>query len=131
MSDLKKVTSIIDLQKYAKGQLVELPPFAEGQPFVARLVRPSLLELVKNGGIPNSLLATANELFVDGKMDKDDESMMGEVFAVIESLCKATFTEPTYDEIIQAGVHLTDEQLMFIFSYTQKGIQALDSFRTQ
>lgn len=129
MSDLNKTTSLTDLQKYAKGQLVELPPFAKDQPFVARLIRPSLLELVKTGGIPNSLLSTANELFIDGKMDKDNDSMLSDVFQVIESLCRSTFVEPTYDDIIKSGIHLTDEQLMFIFSYTQKGIQALDSFR--
>ena len=28
-------------------------------------------------------------------------------------------------------MELTDEQMMFIFQYTQKGVQALDSFRVQ
>ncbi len=32
-----QITSLADLQAYAKGQIVMLPPFAEGQPFVARL----------------------------------------------------------------------------------------------
>ena len=62
MSELK-VTSFESLQEYAKGQIVELPPFAEGQPFVARLVRPSLLDMVSDGTIPNPLIASANKLF--------------------------------------------------------------------
>lgn len=57
------VTTIDDLRRYAKGSLVKLPSFAAGQPFVARLKRPSMMELVKNGEIPNELLTRANELF--------------------------------------------------------------------
>lgn len=127
----KAITSLQDLQSYAQGQIVELPPFGEGQPFVARLGRPSILELVKNGSIPNSLLTTANKLFVNNQMDVNENNMLSDVFKVIESLCQATFLEPTYDQIKGAGVSLTDEQMMFVFYYTQKGIQALESFRIQ
>ena len=34
---MQEVTSISQLNEYAKGQLVELPSFGEGQPFFARL----------------------------------------------------------------------------------------------
>ena len=46
-----KLTSIEELKKYANGTVVELPSFSEGQPFVARLKRPSLLSMVKQGKI--------------------------------------------------------------------------------
>lgn len=131
MENNLKITSLHDLQEYAKGQIVELPPFGEGQPFVARLGRPSLLELVKNGNIPNSLLTTANELFVNGKMNEEKEELLGEVFGVMDALAEATFLEPTYKEIKDAGVTLTDEQMMFVFSYTQKGVAALRPFRKE
>lgn len=126
-----QITSLTDLQAYAKGQIVMLPAFAEGQPFVARLGRPSMLELAKNGSIPNGLLSTANELFADGKMDKDNEGMLSEVFSIMEALCEATFLEPTYAQIKESGVQLTDEQMMFVFSYTQKGIRSLEPFRPE
>lgn len=131
MENNLKITSLHDLQEYAKGQIVELPPFGEGQPFVARLGRPSLLELVKNGSIPNALLTTANELFVNGKMNEEKEELLGEVFGVMDALAEATFLEPTYKEIKDAGVTLTDEQMMFVFSYTQKGVAALRPFREE
>ena len=51
MSELK-VTRIEDLKEYAKGQVVELPPFAEGQPLVVRMSRPSMLAMVEKGRIP-------------------------------------------------------------------------------
>lgn len=129
MDDLK-VTSLAELQTYAKGQVVRLPDFAEGQPFVARLMRPSMLVLVKEGKIPNQLLTTANKLFVEGSVDNtQDEHLMDSIFGVLETFCKASFLEPTYDEIKNSGMELTDEQLIFVFNYAQSGVKALDSFR--
>lgn len=124
-----EVTSISDLQKYAEGQIIELPAFAEGQPFVARLRRPSMMILVKSGKIPNSLVKTANSLFLSSRVDETDERVMTDMFSVLDALCEASFVEPTYKEIQEAGVELTDDQMMFIFNYTQQGVEALDSFR--
>lgn len=124
-----KVTTLEELKQYAQGQIVELPPFADGQPFVARLGRPSMLELAKNGGIPNSLLNTAGELFTGSRINTKSETAMSEIFQVIETLCQATFLEPKYDDIKAAGMNLTDDQMMFVFNYTQKGVEALKTFR--
>lgn len=124
-----EVTSIADLQRYAEGQLIELPAFAEGQPFFARLRRPSMMVLVKSGKIPNSLVKTANSLFLSSRVDDKDERVMTDMFSVLDALCEASFVEPTYKEIQEAGVELTDDQMMFIFNYTQQGVKALDSFR--
>ena len=84
------VTSIEELKQYSNGTLVELPCFAEGQPFVARLKRPSLLGMVKQGKIPNTLLVRADELFVqDGTgFDPDEENMMEQMFDVIKNIEK-------------------------------------------
>ena len=131
MDNNLKITSLQDLQKYAQGQIVALPPFGEGQPFVARLGRPSVLELVKRGAIPNALLTTANKLFVNNSMDVKQESLMSDVFQVMDALCEASFLEPTYAEIKATGLQLTDEQMMFVFYYTQKGVEALKSFRIE
>lgn len=125
------VTSLEKLKSYAGGNIVQLPSFAEGQPFVARLKRPSLMALAKQGKIPNALLVKANELFTnEAGHDPEDENMMAEMFDVLEVMAEATFVEPTYEQIKQAGVELTDEQMMFIFTYGQKGVQALEMFRT-
>ena len=126
-----KVTNIQDLQKYKGGQMVELPPFAEGQPFVAMMKRPSMLALAKENKIPNSLLISANELFAQGGngFKVENEQALKEVFEVIDVLCEASFIEPTYAEIVESGLTLTDEQYMFIFNYTQVGVKALEEFR--
>lgn len=125
---MQEVTSISQLNEYAKGQLVELPSFGEGQPFFARLRRPSMLALAKSGKIPNSLLATANRMF-DSSLDTKNENMLKDFYMVIETILEAAFVEPTYQEIKDAGVQLSDDQMIFVFNYTQQGVRALDQFR--
>lgn len=131
-TQLTNVTSIEELKQYSNGVLIELPCFAEGQTFVARLKRPSLLGMVKQKKIPNTLLVRANELFVqDGGFDPDEENMMEQMFDVLELMAQESFVEPTYSEIKDAGIELTDEQMMFIFNYAQQGVRTLESFRTE
>lgn len=126
-----KVTSIDQLKVMSGGEIVKLPPFIQGQKFYAKLRRPSLLKLVQSGKIPNSLLRTANMLFsgeVDKELDRDDE-FMKDMFDLIEVLADAVFIEPSWSELKQAGIELTDEQYMFIFNYTQEGVKAVEPFR--
>lgn len=130
MDDMK-VTSIEELKEYAKGTLIRLPDFGEGQPFYARLRRPSMLALTKAGKIPNTLIMTANELFNGKGMDDTKVNAMPEVLDILDIMADACFVEPTYKEIQEAGVQLTDEQLMAVFSYTQRGVKALESFREE
>lgn len=128
----EQVTSLEQLKQYADGNIVRLPDFAEGQPFVAKLKRPSILGMAKRGRIPNSLLVKANELFVQsGSIDTEENSMMQEIYDVIDLIASETFVEPTYNEIKSTGIELTDEQMMFIFNYSQQGVKALESFRTE
>ena len=129
---VREATSLQQLSDYAKGQLVELPPFAEGQPFYARMTRPSMLMLAKLGKIPNQLLNTANELFFDGtKKAALDPNSLKNMFELIDVICEASFVSPKYHEIKEAGLTLTDDQFMFVFNYTQQGVAALKPFRGQ
>lgn len=126
-----KVTTIDQLRAMSSGEVVKLPSFVQGQDFYARLRRPSMLKLVQSGQIPNSLLRTANTLFsgeVNRELDRDDE-FMKDLFDLVEVLASAVFVEPTWKELKDAGIELTDEQLMFIFNYTQEGVRALEPFR--
>lgn len=125
------ITSIEELNQYAQGEVVTLPPFAPTQPFVAKLKRPSLLAMAKNGKIPNELLVKTNELFMnDGTaVNASDDNMLKEIFSVIDTIAGEVFVQPTYKEIKEAGVQLTDEQMLFIFNYTQTGVKNLENFR--
>ena len=127
---MKEVTSLADLQVYAQGQVVELPGFFSEEPFIARLRRPSLLALTKSGKIPNALLSAANELFT-GKQDKSDPVDLSEIMGVLEVICESALLEPTYKDVVDAGLTLTDEQYTAIFNFSQRGIKALEPFRTK
>lgn len=134
MQNELKVTSIEDLKSSAIGEVVQLPAFDENHPFVARLRRPSLLAMAKSGKIPNTLISAANDLFVNGaggtavKNIKDDQ-MMKQMFDILDLLCSESLVEPSYKELQDAGIGLTDEQYLFIFEYTQRGVKALENFR--
>nr|DAZ78440.1 MAG TPA: hypothetical protein [Caudoviricetes sp.] len=127
------VTSIEDLKNYASGTIVEMPPFAEGQPLIARLKRPSILGMAKQGKIPNTLLVKANELFLQNGagLDAEEEDTMKQLYDVLDLIAKETLVEPTYEDIKSVGLELTDEQMMFLFNYSQQGVKALESFRTK
>ena len=134
--DEKKVlkpTSLEEIAEYSRGQIVELPPFAEGMPFVARLRRPSMMALAKSGKIPNMLLDRANKLFFpnSGTQPKMNKDSLQETLDVIEVICDAAFVEPKYSELKKLGIELTDDQYTFIFNYSQNGVAALSSFRAE
>lgn len=135
MSEVKelKVTTIDVLKSYPNGEVIELPSFGPNQPFVARLKRPSMFYLVESGKIPNSLVVQANKLFANGvgavKSQTMDEDMLKNLFSVLDAVCDASLVEPTFKELKEAGIFLTDQQKSFIFSYVQAGVNALSSFR--
>lgn len=133
MVETLKITSLSDLQKVAQGEVVELPGFTENIPFVARLGRPSMLKMVGDGKIENSLLNTATSIFngtTEGKEDKN-EDFLKEMYNVMRKFADACLLEPTLEEVEGAGVELTDEQLMAIFNYSQRGVSALEKFHQE
>ena len=123
------ITSLTDIIKYSGGTIVRLPDFGDGEPFIAKLKRPSMLGLVKAGKIPNSLITQATKLFKSGAGSLEKGNTVDELYDIIEIVCREAMVKPTYDEIKNAGVTLSDNQLMAIFSYTQNGVKALESFR--
>lgn len=123
------VTSIADLEKYKEGTVVRFPDFAEGQPFVARVRRPSMLVMAKSGKIPNTLLVSAAKLFTGDTRQELDEGTLSQIYDVCKIICEATLLQPTLAEIEGAGMELTDDQITAIFNYTQSGVKALNSFR--
>lgn len=131
IADVSEITTIANLSEYAKGNVVRLPDFSEGQPFVVKLRRPSMLVLMKNGKIPNSLLQTASNLF-DGSNKNDSsatQESISKMYDVMKIIAEASLISPTMEEITNAGIELTDEQLIAIFNYSQRGINGLQSFR--
>lgn len=130
MSRPLKATPVSKLKEQSVGELVELPGFVENEPFIARLRRPSLLAMVKKGKIPNTLLNEATELFSKGTSTVGSgKNTLEDMMQVVEIICEASLVEPSYQEIRDNDIELTDEQLMAIFSYSQRGVAGLKQFR--
>lgn len=134
------ITTLEDLEEYAKGTVVRLPDFADGQKLVVRMRRPSMVQLAKSGKIPNTLFEAAQNLF-DGQQledgeevaqpqfDMNDAEAVQSMYDLVDVIVEASLVQPTYKQIKDLGITLTDEQLMAIFEYSQAGVNALKSFR--
>ena len=116
-----EVTKTSDLKKIKDGEVVELPKFDDGTPFIAKLRRPSLLYLCKSGAIPNELLAAAQEIF-EGRQKGNIKNYAD----VLDKVLEVALVEPKYEEVAEL---LTDFQRLAIFSYTQNGVMGLQPFR--
>ena len=123
------VTSIEKLKKLSQGQEVELQGWDE-EPFVCVLKRPSLLGLVENGDIPNPLLHAAYILF-NGSNNPKDQVNLKEMNDLYRIIAKAAMVNPTYEQLEEIGLELTDMQLLEIYRFTQLGVKSLISFRTK
>ena len=130
---MMEITSLHDLQTYAKGTVIRFPDFSEGQPFVARVKRPSMLALAKAGRIPNTLLNAASDLFTKGGggLDTDNENMLKDMYDIVSIICESALIQPSLADIRNAGLELSDNQMMAIFNYTQTGVKGLESFREE
>lgn len=109
------------------GKKVKLVGWDE-EPFEVVLRRPSLLGLASKGAIPNPLMSTAKGLFLKGMGTEGD---LKAICGVMEIVAKEALVSPTWKELQEAGVELTDMQLIEILGYAQKGAQALSSFRNE
>lgn len=130
-----KVISIGELKKLAEGEIVELPSFTGDGKINVKLRRPSIMHLIKQKKIPNELLIEANKLFTQGAngianaKEINDPEMLERMFELMERICEEAFVEPSYKEIREAGIVLTDSQRLAVFAYTQNGVESLKSFR--
>ena len=123
MEEKKVITgSDIEKLKAKNGEVIDLPGFDENTPFNARVKRPSLMELCQKEIIPNSLLAEAQQLF-EGDLQKGNLLKYNEV---MRKVCEVALVEPKYESVKDI---LTDEQIVTIFDYTQKGVVAILPFR--
>lgn len=113
--------------KIKTSQEVTLPGWC-GEAFNCELRRPSLLTLASRGAIANSLMQTARKIFYAG-IKANENSKFDEEAKVLIEIAKASLVNPTFAELEENGIELTDEQLIAIFQYSQLGAKALEQFR--
>ena len=132
-----QVTSLEQLKNIKKTEIVELPCFEDGTPFIAELKRPNVINLICTGKMPNSLLKIATDMFSRGLTETEitkkvaDAKGMQEVFNMLTFLAKESLVNPTYAQLEELGITLGVEQLNAILSFTQGGVKALENFRKQ
>lgn len=126
-------TTLSELEKYAGGAVVQLPDFADGMPLYVRMRRPSMLDMIAAGKIPNPLVDVAMKLFVRGGkgVPTDDAGQIKNLIELFHLFCEVCFVEPTYQQIKEAGLELNDEQLVSVSNFVQGGTKALERFRRQ
>lgn len=134
MSELK-VTTFEELKRIAEGEVVELPPFAGNNRFVARLKVPSLTEMIATGKIPNRLATEVIKMFEgkekkDGKIGVNLNSKEGrKLITLARKVAKEALVEPTMKEIEEAGLKLTDTQALAIYNYVDEKVIEAFPFR--
>lgn len=125
------VTSLEDLKQIKEGVKVPLEGFYDNKPFVVKLKRSSLLTLATTGQIPNQLLSAAYKIFFSKSTTNDKDMNLKTVADIYKCVARASLIEPTYEQLEEAGIELTDTQLIEIWQFNQFGVAALEKFRKQ
>lgn len=122
---------IIDLAAVAAKHGVQdiiLPGWDKGELFECRAKRPTLYNMASLGMIPNPLLKPIQTLFSGVRKDIDEVPVADQAKSLIQ-MAKYALVEPTYDELTEAGLTLTDEQLLTLYAFAIGGAAALEPFR--
>ena len=129
---MQSVTPLETIRLASQGNLVDIPGFGD-ETFTVRLRKPNMLTLLKSGRIPNDLMNTATEMFSGAKNGKKSYSgkELSDICDLMLVFCEACLVEPTYKELTDAGIELTQEQMQFIFNYSQGGVKPLKPFRSE
>lgn len=100
-----------------------------GKPVTVRVKRPNFYHLLARGAVPNPLIPVVQKLFVHGFDAHDVAAADGEFARALLTVAEETLAEPTMDQLREAGIELTDDQLLEIMIYATSGARALAAFR--
>lgn len=131
-----QITSLETLKQMKKTDIDELPSFDDGTKFIVELKKPNMMNLITTGKIPNTLLSIAMQMF-NGKTSElanrasEDPKILKEMVGMMHVLAEACLINPTYAQLKENNIDLTENQLMAILSYSQGGVKALENFRNQ
>lgn len=118
----------IEEMKAMAAPVVAIPNFDNTGTINVRLRRPRLLDMARQGEIPNHLIGIANQMLL-GKQNNaklDDKKSLEQISSIMELYARACLVEPTYEEFKEV---ITDEQGDAIFAFAMGEVSGLDSFR--
>lgn len=124
---------MFDLEKMAKQHGVQeytIHGWTKGEMISVKMRRPGLYNMAAMGFVPNPLLGAMQKMFEgNGKaLDTLDAKKQGEC---VIAMAKYALVEPTYAQLTDAGLELTDQQLMDIYMFALGGAAMLAGFRSE
>ena len=126
MENTLKAITIEELKK-VKTQIIQISDFSGEGTFNVEVRRPSLLTLATSGNIPNELIGDVNDLFFGKKEEKDIE--MAKLKEIYDGIVKATLVSPTFEELKENDIQLTEVQVGELYKYVVGGVKELKYFR--
>lgn len=135
-----KALTVDDIKKSIdSGYQVEITGFrADEDPedtFPCVLKKIDLLAWLINGKVPNELSAAVEDLFNVSKAKKktveeyNDIENIREGYKLNEWIARESMVEPKFDDLKDAGIYLSQEQLLDIYIFQMHGVNALKQFR--
>lgn len=123
VSDIKRIVEVAGAQEVALSGW-------DAEPFVCRLRKPTVFGMAISGVVPNPLMPVVDRMF---RLDKNlndalKKIPMADSVKVMVGIAKVALVEPTYKQLEDAGVSLTDTQIMEIYSYVLGGAAGLERF---
>lgn len=124
---------MFDLEKMAKQHGVQertIHGWANGEMITVKMRRPGLYNMAAMGFVPNPLLGAIQAMFSgdSAQLDRVDAKKQGEC---VIAMAKYALVEPTYAQLTEAGLELTDRQLMDIYLFALGGAAMLAGFRAE
>ncbi|UOW66858.1 esterase [Paraclostridium bifermentans] len=131
-----QVTSLETLKQIKKTFVIELESFEDGTPFIAEVKRPNLMNLVASGKIPNTLLSSAMKVFKSGiggaaSDATEDAKALKELASLMVVIAENTLVNPSFKDLNDNEIELSEVQLVDIMKFMQNGIKGLESFRNK
>ena len=131
-----QVTSLEQLKNIKVTDIVNLGCFEDGTELIAEVKKPNLMQLMVEGKVPNTLMSTAMGMFKNGSGELvnkaiDDVDSLKDLVGMMQVFAEASLVNPTYAQIKEIGLSLTEKQLIGILQFAQGGVKALENFRMQ
>ena len=131
-----QVTSLEQLKNIKITDIVDLGPFEDGTNLIAEVKKPNLMQLMVEGKVPNTLMPTAMGMFKNGSGELvnkaiDDVDSLKDLVGMMEVFAEASLVNPSYSQMKEIGLSLTENQLIGILQFAQGGVKALENFRMQ
>lgn len=117
---LKKKTTIIEIENFAGDGLMAV-----------EVKRPSIMNIAQTGSIPNELMGMVKELFIGKGLEEldPDKFEVGRIREIFEPIAKASLVNPSYKDLEDNDIELTDVQLSEIYNFVAGGVKELENFR--